>query len=204
MTVLGGKQFFQQGYPEAIVKAVLFCLCLFVFKDFHQHWQSGKGEGRQGASPPLLARIVALRKILLQPREKAINIIELIWMGSHSILSWLCIGLLDMYPVISILWLNQCIVLLFCSWLWKICPQERKSWDALTQSRFKKGSPVYEKGKQTKNITKFIASFLNETDCEIHKTKYTNIKKWHIVLKACVKANARPAHHPHLANITVS
>ena len=36
MTVLGGKQFLKQGYPEAIVKPVFFCFSLLVcfFKIF--------------------------------------------------------------------------------------------------------------------------------------------------------------------------
>ena len=48
MTVLGGKQFLKKGYPEAIVKAVFFCFCLFLFSRFSSILTGRKG----GASPP--------------------------------------------------------------------------------------------------------------------------------------------------------
>ena len=63
MTVLGGKQFLRQCYPEAIVKVVFFCFCLFVF--FFSRFSStltggkgGKADICRGTVPTLLARIV--------------------------------------------------------------------------------------------------------------------------------------------------
>ena len=42
MTVLGGKEFLKQGYPEAIVKVVFFCFCFFkIFINVDR----GEGEG---------------------------------------------------------------------------------------------------------------------------------------------------------------
>ena len=59
LTVLGGKQFLKQGYPEAIVKVVF---CLFVFPRFSSKLTRGKGGEEadicRGTVPTLLARIL--------------------------------------------------------------------------------------------------------------------------------------------------
>ena len=46
MNVLGSKQFLKQGYPEAIVKVVIFGFCLlFAFSRFSSTLKGGRGGG---------------------------------------------------------------------------------------------------------------------------------------------------------------